>query len=553
MVAILVILSVSKFNVKTSVPLFKIFYKKLMKRGKMKEMKEKNVLYVLSAVSVVVISCFLIFFGGRLVKLKEEKSLEKSRVLVYEGPVSLKEATESDLKNTSEKNRKIDLLKCTDMEVYVNGTLLYTYETNVNHTRSWVANYYPPQSRTPVTYFDFKGAAKIEIKTKAFEIDKAAVSPLFADIKPETDKKEGTVSFLITKPGAYTVSFNGSHERALHIFAGEIDENAPDKGDDKLIYFGPGEWNIGQVSLETGQRVYIAGGAVVHGCFNANYAHDIVIDGRGILDGSLYEGWKGREAYIPLKFDHCREITIKGITVLNPNAWVCQAFDSEKGLIDGIKIISSRPNGDGITLQSCKDYEVRNCFVRTWDDSLVVKNYDRNSENITFTDCILWTDLAQSMEIGYETNKGKKEGAYIKGVSFNNITVLNNFHKPVISVHNADDALISDILFEDITVEHEEVGSGDGSEMPYLIDINIASSSNWSSTKERGKIDGVTVKNVQFLSGNECESRVSGFDGEHMAENIVFENVTMFGKKIKNAEDMKLTGKEGTVRNITWK
>ncbi|MBP5305143.1 MAG: hypothetical protein J6Z02_04775 [Lachnospiraceae bacterium] len=516
-------------------------------------MKEKTVLYILRAVSIVAVLICCIALGGGIAKFKEKKAFENSRVLVYEGPALLKEATEEDLKNTSEKNRKMDLLKSTDTEVRVNGTPLFVYETNVNHTRSWVSNYYPPQSRTPVTYFDFTGAAKVEIKTKAFEIKKVKVSPLSENIKAKTDKKEGKVSFVITKPGAYTVIFNDSPERAIHLFAGEIDENAPDKDEEGLIYFGPGEWDIGQVSLETGQRVYIAGGAVVHGCFSANYAHDIVIDGRGILDGSLYEGWKGREAYIPLKFDHCREITIKGITVLNSNAWVCQAFDSEKGLIDGVKIISSRPNGDGISLQSCKDYEVRNCFVRSWDDSLVVKNYDRNSENITFTGCTLWTDLAQSMEIGYETNKGKKDGAYIKDITFKNVTVVNNFHKPVISVHNADDALISGVLFEDITVEHEEVGSGDGSEMPYLIDINIARSSNWSSTKERGKIDGVTLKNVNFLSGNECKSRVSGFDEDHMAENIFFENVTIFGKKIKNGEDMNLVSKEGTVRNIIWK
>ena len=58
---------------------------------------------------------------------------------------------------------------------------------------------------------------------------------------------------------------------------------------------------------------------------------------------------------------------------------------------------------------------------------------------------------------------------------------------------------------------------------------------------------------MNFLSGNECKSRVSGFDEDHMAENIAFENVTIFGKKIKSGEDMNLVSKEGTVRNIIWK
>ena len=43
--------------------------------------------------------------------------------------------------------------------------------------------------------------------------------------------------------------------------------------------------------------------------------------------------------------------------------------------IDGVKIITARPNGDGITVQSSRNVTVSNSFVRTWDDSLVVKNY----------------------------------------------------------------------------------------------------------------------------------------------------------------------------------
>ena len=123
----------------------------------------------------------------------------------------------------------------------------------------------------------------------------------------------------------------------------------------------------------------------------------------------------------------------------------------------------------------------------------------------------------------------------------------------MISVHNADDAAVSDVLFENITVEHEEVGSGDGSEMPYLIDINIAESSNWSSTKERGTVNGVTLRNVRFLSGNEAGSRIAGYDAVHKAENIVFEDLYMFGKKIKSAEEGKLEIKEGTAGEIIWK
>ena len=319
-----------------------------------------------------------------------------------------------------------------------------------------------------------------------------------------------------------------------------------------MIYIGPGEWDIEFITLKQGQTLYLAGGSVVHGVVSANFTKDVTVCGRGILDGSRFEGWQGKNARVPLKFDYCDNAVIKDIIVLNSNAWVCQGYNSKNGVIDGIKIISSRPNGDGISLQSCQNYLVQNGFVRSWDDSLVVKNYDKNSSDITFRNMQLWTDLAQSMEVGYETNKGNNADSSMTNIVFEDITVLNNFHKPVISVHNGDDALLDNIVFRDIVVEHEEVGSGDGDQMPYLIDINIMQSGNWSTTKERGRIQNVTIENVTFLEGRENASRIQGYDAEHKVENVVIRNLNLFGREIKSAEDGGFLIKEDTVSDISF-
>ena len=88
--------------------------------------------------------------------------------------------------------------------------------------------------------------------------------------------------------------------------------------------------------------------------------------------------------------------------------------ESKDITIDNVKIITARPNGDGISIQSSTNVVVKNSFVRTWDDSLVVKNVNNKSTyNVRFSNNILWTDLAQSMEVGYETY-----GESIKNVVF---------------------------------------------------------------------------------------------------------------------------------------
>ncbi len=487
------------------------------------------------------------------IKAQEALKLSNAKVVLYDGPKTLRDATEEDLKNTAENNRDFSLLHCTDTIVTVNGEEAYVYDTNVNHTRSWVSSYYPPQSRTPITYFDFEGTVEICVTVPNIDIETVKISPLSYGIEPVVDADAHTVTFRIDNPDNYTLQFNASPERALHIFAFplETEEELAVRNDPATIVIEPGEWNIENVSLSSGQTLYISGGAVVHGTVCANFASKITVMGHGILDGSKIEGWKGTTAYIPLKFDHCSEVTLKDIIVTNPNAWVVQQYDSKDGIIDGLKIISSRPNGDGISMQSAQNYEVKNCFVRSWDDSLVVKNYDTNSENLYFHDIQIWTDLAQSMEIGFETNKGKKNDSYIKDIIFENITVLNNYHKPVISVHNADDAALSDILFKDITVEHEEIGSGD-SNLKFLIDIAVVENSQWSSTSTRGTISNVTLENVNFIEGTENVSRIRGFDTTHMTTDIHFKNLTMFGKQILSAEDAGIKVDENTTSNITF-
>lgn len=509
--------------------------------------------YLLMAVLTGLTVCAVFILKGEFAQMKEISSLANAKVILYDGPTSLRDATEEDLKNTSENGRDISLLHSTDTFVTVNGEDCYVYETNVNHTRMWVSNYCPPMSRTPITYFDFEGTVEITVTVPNIELETVKISPLSYSIEPEVDKEAHTVTFRVDTPDAYTLQFNDAPERAVHIFANEIETDLPDFNDPNVIYIGPGEWNIESIMLKKGQTLYLAGGSVVHGIVNANFESDITVCGRGILDCSHLDGWQGRSASIPLKFDYCKNVVIKDIIVLNSNAWACQAYNSSDGVIDGLKIITSRPNGDGISIQSCQNYQVTNGFVRSWDDSLVVKNYGKNSEDITFSNMQLWTDLAQSMEVGYETNKGKKENASMTNLVFEDITVLNNFHKPVISVHNGDDALLDNIVFRNIVVEHEEIGSGDGDEMPYLIDINIMQSSNWSSTTERGKIQNVTIENVTFLEGVENASRIQGYDAEHKVENVIITNLNLFGKKITAAEDGNFEIDSETVSGVEFK
>lgn len=474
----------------------------------------------------------------------------KTTVVLYDGPATLEDATADDLKAVGEGDRDITLKHCVDTQVKVNGEDCYVYDTNVNHSRVWDSGYHPALSRTPITYFDFEGKVEIQVIVPERELNEVTVSPLSYEIEPVINQENHTVTFSITKPDTYTVMFDGAPERALHIFANALETDVPDMNDESVVYVEPGEWDMNTIRLRDGQTLYLAGGAVVHGTIKAEGAKNVKVMGRGILDGSKLPGWQGRAPFIEMDFSACDGVVVQDITVLNPNAWVCQGYETENMEINGLKIISCRPNGDGITLQSCRNVEVSNSFVRSWDDSLVVKNYYRNSYNINFSNIQLWTDFAQSMEVGYETNKGKQEDSSITNITFTDICVLHNYHKPVISVHNADDAVVSDIVFRNIIVEDSQVGSGDGDVMPYLIDLNITYNDSWSSTQERGTIQNITIDNVKVLSGVFNTSRINGYDEQHKVSDVTISNLEILGQKITDAENGKFIINEETTEGI---
>lgn len=429
-----------------------------------------------------------------------------------------------------------------DAKLTVEGEPVFVYDAVVNNTHSWSKT--PKLSSTPMAYFDFEGEVEVDILMTGLDkpVESAVVSPLSAGVQAEV--ADGHVKFTLTEPGQYTVQFNGSPNKAFHIFANPIEKDIPDKNDPNVIFIEPGEWEIESLTLKDNQTLYISGGAILHGSVVADNAKNVSIRGRGMIDGSIYESWvkEGEYARVPIDFRNCLNIKVEGIIIHNSNAWCFNSFQSDGAEISNVKIISARPNGDGFTFQSCLNYYVKDSFVRSWDDSLVVKNYGINSNNITFDNIQVWTDLAQSCEIGYETNKGQLKNSKITDITFKNITVLYNFHKPVISIHNSDDALVQNITYSNIVVENAFMGRGDAGDNNQLIDFNIAAS-GWSTTPNRGKIKDVLVENLTVLNsdaGVTPPSRIYGYDEEHMVENVTIRNVVINGNRITNEKDLKL-------------
>lgn len=513
--------------------------------------KGKNLAIAVLAVvaAVCVVFCILTMTTDLFVPAREQATL-----VLYEGPKPIAASTFATMK--------------------VDGHELFVYDTAVNNSYSWSDSYRPILSTAPVTSFDFDGGSvTMEITvTGQTELHSVVVRPRSKNIVPIV--RGNVITFPIAEPDIYTVEYNDDATTAMHIFANAIDYDAPTESSDTVKYIGPGAWRIDSMVLSDGMELYISGGAVVQGVISGTNASHMKIGGHGFLDGSHHESWMIEgSAYVPISLSNCEDVRVSGVALLNSNAWCLNIYDCDNVAVDGVKIISARPNGDGITIQSSRDITVTGGFVRTWDDSLVIKNYssepDSDSANITFDGCQIWTDLAQSMEIGYETNKGSKENPTIQNVTFRNITVLHNFHKPVMSIHNADNCAVSNIRYQNIVVEDASMGKGDAGSNNQLIDLNTLGNSNWSSTLTRGTIDNVVFDGIYVLDGDDgadsiegnlCSIRIYCDSKSALCSNVTVNNLFILGEPVtdetvldnpstligKNTENIRFTS-DGTL------
>jgi len=425
--------------------------------------------------------------------------------------------------------------------IWVEGHELFVYDVMVNHEHIWNANTIP--SRTPMTYFDFEGEVTIEIELPGLgrDIESAVILPSAHGITPIVENNR--VTFTINEPGFYTVVFNDNVNQATHIFANPLETDIPDRNDPNVIFIEPGHWTLDSIILESGQTLYISGGAVLHSVVIVDNAEDVTIRGRGIICGCDFPAWNqpGASARVPIDIRNSRNITAEGFILINGNAWKFNSYNSQDLFASNIKIISGRQNGDGFTFQSCRNHHVVDSFARTWDDTLVIKNYAGSSRDITFERIQIWTDLAQSMEIGYETNLGRTINPEISHITFRDIYVLYNNHKPIISIHNSDDAFVHNILWENIIVDNAFM-RGDHGHNNELIEFHMLKThwstilDEWGSIRDI-TIDGLIVHNT--LDGNVPNSNFWGHNAEHTLENVTMRNIYILGERITTLEALR--------------
>jgi polygalacturonase len=323
----------------------------------------------------------------------------------------------------------------------------------------------------------------------------------------------------------------------LFIFANPPETDVPSRTDPKVRWFEAGKVHeSGEVVLESGQTLYVEGGAVLRGSVRAKNGRDVTIRGRGIIDGCYWSERRERRRGVLL--EDCDRVKVEGVTIVNPAGWTLVLYACHGVHVANVKEIAEGFGSDGIDVVSSRDVVVEDCFLRNGDDNLVVKAFAAGEgrgrggdvDNVLFQRCVLLGHGGSAIEIGHELRADE-----IRNVTFRDCDVLCvHGHGAAMSIHNADHATVRDIVYEDIRVEHH---------FTHLVDLRVFAS-RWGKDAQRGRIRNVLLRNIRVAQSEfnpgYTVSLIGGCDAQHDVDGVVVEDLYLGGSKVTTPDQMDL-------------
>jgi len=339
----------------------------------------------------------------------------------------------------------------------------------------------------------------------------------------------------------------------LFIYANKVAENVPLPTDKGVYYFKAGQvYEVGELRLKDNETLYIEGGAVVRGCVRATSAKNVRIGGFGVLDGGYYSKGGSRRTIV---FEDCPNSIIADITIIEPTSWMIVLGICSNVTVQNVKDLGAVSSTDGCDIVGSKHIRVENCMFRNGDDCIAIKSLDLRSshesitldftadvDDIEIVGCTFVAYIGgQALEIGHELRT-----ATVSNIRFHDCDILGvHGYGAALGIHNADRALISNVLYENIRVEHH---------YNKLLEFRIIES-KWGKDKEHGQLKNVTLRNIdvaisEYNPGYSL-SIIGGLDANHTIEQVKFENFRMNSKVVTSADKMDLYCKQ--VKDLKFK
>lgn len=335
--------------------------------------------------------------------------------------------------------------------------------------------------QTEIAYysdFDIQEKSILKIVVEEVEISRVEIRPLV--LNRQLIQEKNTLTMHISPNEKFTIEINGYHN-ALYVFANEPYVYTPREGD---LYFPAGEHHIGCFFPKSNTRIVLDRDAVVYGTLYLENVENIIIEGRGVLNAAPFKrpldttltdevSCQVVNTYQQRKFDrdrmeysglltayHSKNVKIDGIILQDSFFWTLILRNGcENVEINNIKILGQwRYNSDGVDI--CNSYHVtlKNSFIRTFDDCIIVrapllKGEEGGCRDIVAENNILWCDWGKNLEVWFGNISSTIQDVFFKDNYCIHVAIT------AISIdtwYGAENILAENIVYENIFVEYDE-------------------------------------------------------------------------------------------------
>ena len=369
-------------------------------------------------------------------------------------------------------------------------------------------------------FFDADAVSEVAIEYgQDADLSNARILPRSAGVAADV-VASGRIRFRALPPFSLVVEPSGRH-KALVVVANRPDRDVPDRRDPKVKWMDPG-LHRENISLSSGETLYLAPGAVVEGNLSA-VGNGITVRGRGIFSGIPWKKKAGPGAY-------CwhlqgRDICVRDLVFASGWSWSVVVMDSEDVLLDSIRVLGGHVlEDDAVDVCRSKHIRIRNSFLRSQDDCVAAK---WKVSDLLVENCTLWTDAANGVRIGWECDA--KEGGF-ENLTFRNIDMLHLslakrpasalWARCAVQVQASNATPIRNVSFD--TVRFDSVETGD-------VLLNAATGGCGNNYVGPGTIDGLHFRRVWAPKDSpKMAVRLAAADEAHPVGNVVFEDVCEF-------------------------
>jgi len=328
--------------------------------------------------------------------------------------------------------------------------------------------------------------------------------------------------------------------------------NAASGATQNILYFPPGRYKVGELSLKSNMTLYLAAGAMLdgststsdyaaagpavesttHGLIHFNNVSNANLIGRGVIDAegtTITAGSNDTPSFKinAVRVDKSSKVLIDGVLVRDSVFWNTLVYTSDQITLQNYKVINRRPTTttynqtDGVDFDASTNCTLSNAFLYTGDDNMSPKAEQEggiDTKNITFQHVVAYSNSG-ACKVGTKTF-----GMTMSGVTFKDIDIVKAGRAFAMDAN--DTAVIQNTTFQDVRIEAADSN---------LIDIEEDMAPTWRTAPNTS-----TVKDVYFTNISASVKQLINIHGKSSTVNVDgvhFNNFTVQGKKLASQTD----------------